>query len=282
MTEPPDQGRAVDAVIERFVAARHPDQPSADVIVVGDHVIGVVDGSTPKPWEEPGPTGVDVAAAVADVLRTAHADTTLPDSVAAATAAVAALGELHLRPVAERPCATFAAIHLTRREVWRVGGDQVLIGSRFVPSTGAGEADVAERRAAVLREHLAAGASVDELRADDRGRAAVMPSLRELAGRRNLPDGDGYGAIDGDGVPDRYLEVIPVPDEVGEVVLGTDGYPDLRPTLAGSESALAARLEEDPLLIACPPATKGLTPGADSFDDRAYVRVRLDVTGGGS
>lgn len=282
MTEPADQGRAVDAVVERFLAARHPDQPNADVIVIGDHVVAVVDGSTAKAWEAPGPTGVDVAAAVADVLRTAPADTTLQDTVAAATSAVAAIGDLDSRPATERPCATFAAIHLPRREVWRVGDEQVLIGSRLVPSTGVGEGDVAERRAAVLREHLAAGASVDELRADDPGRAAVMPSLRELAGRRNTAEGQGYGAIDGAGVPERYLEVIPVPDDVAEVVLGTDGYPDLRPTLAGSESALAARLAEDPLMITPPPATKGLTPGADSFDDRAYVRVRLELAGGGS
>ena len=42
-----------------------------------------------------------------------------------------------------------------------------------------------------------------------------------------------------------------------------------------SEEALAAVLRDDPLMIRLHVSTKGLAPGALSFDDRSYVRVAL-------
>jgi hypothetical protein len=65
-----------------------------------------------------------------------------------------------------------------------------------------------------------------------------------------------------------------VPDGVREVVITTDGYPEPAPTLAEAERLLAERLARDPLMLE-PPETKGKRPAANSFDDRAYLRVAL-------
>lgn len=62
---------------------------------------------------------------------------------------------------------------------------------------------------------------------------------------------------------------------VEELVLATDGYPRLFPTLEKTESYLQKCLAEDPLCIKKIKATKGCKPGYSSLDDRAYVRFKL-------
>lgn len=84
----------------------------------------------------------------------------------------------------------------------------------------------------------------------------------------------GFSVIDGGEVP---LSLIPVVDVSGatEVILATDGYPRLRGTLAQSEADLAHILAADPLCIRDNPQPKGVVAGQVSYDDRAYVRLRL-------
>jgi hypothetical protein len=83
----------------------------------------------------------------------------------------------------------------------------------------------------------------------------------------------GRGALDGKRVPGRFRErVRPVSREI---ILASDGYPELLGTLAESEEALAAALAADPLRIyARHPGTKAVAAGARSFDDRSYIRLR--------
>ena len=50
----------------------------------------------------------------------------------------------------------------------------------------------------------------------------------------------------------------------------------LPPTLSQAERVLAAALKEDPYCCHANVSTKGLQPGQRSFDDRAYVRFRID------
>ena len=68
------------------------------------------------------------------------------------------------------------------------------------------------------------------------------------------------------------IKIIDVPDNAQEIVLASDGYPELLPTLEESERALKEILAEDPLFILRHKSTKGLQKGNNSFDDRAYIR----------
>lgn len=55
-------------------------------------------------------------------------------------------------------------------------------------------------------------------------------------------------------------------------LLGRNGYPFLKPTLAESEAALVHLIAHDPQCIHDFIATKGLVAGNKSFDDRTYIR----------
>jgi hypothetical protein len=80
--------------------------------------------------------------------------------------------------------------------------------------------------------------------------------------------------LNGHRVPDRFVEVFPLDEEVLEVTLASDGYLSAAGRLGQAEDELAASLRADPMRIGAHPSTKGLAPDAISFDDRTYIRVR--------
>jgi hypothetical protein len=65
---------------------------------------------------------------------------------------------------------------------------------------------------------------------------------------------------------------------VEDLVLASDGYPEILPTLAETEARLAELLAEDPSCVGVLRGTKGVMAGQISFDDRAYLRLRLPRT----
>ena len=81
-----------------------------------------------------------------------------------------------------------------------------------------------------------------------------------------------YAVIDGTPIYMPGTRTIPVSRSV---VLASDGYPTLHPTLNDSEAALAQQLANDPQNIATFIATKGLVEGNSSFDDRTYISLTV-------
>ncbi|WP_223847986.1 hypothetical protein [Bifidobacterium reuteri] len=107
--------------------------------------------------------------------------------------------------------------------------------------------------------------------AADPARAMILPFLRLQSQFANVRGPYGYFVFDGFTDPAYPIRTVAVrPGD--EVVLASDGFPLLKPTLADSEAALQRLKVEDPALISEYRSTKGFTPGYDSFDDRTYVR----------
>ncbi len=84
-----------------------------------------------------------------------------------------------------------------------------------------------------------------------------------------------YAVIDGFPIPQQCVRVITLDFQPWEIVLASDGYPFLLPTLAESEQRLEQQRRDDPLNIGTFKATKAFLPGSNSFDDRAYIRFRV-------
>jgi glycerophosphoryl diester phosphodiesterase len=84
-----------------------------------------------------------------------------------------------------------------------------------------------------------------------------------------------YAVIDGFPIPQQHVRVIPLDFRPWEIVLASDGYPFLCPTLAESEERLAWQKTNDPLNIGTFKATKAFMQDNDSFDDRAYIRFTV-------
>ncbi len=275
--------------VERFVASKTGNEETCeDAAGVLSHFAFVVDGgSSPHRADDPR-SGRIAAVAIANALQQTSPRCTAHEAAEFLTRALAEqLRSLGLEPDhdGDRPCASLACFSLNRREVWLIGGCQALLITGGEPGdrlTGEASIDIAlaSTRALVLATELSRGRSVHELRAQDPGRAFIEPLLRQAYLFRNRPTTErfSFSALDGVRVPD--VRVFPVASAVEEVVLATDGYPMLESTLAASEAQLAGLLADDPLLIDRVISTKGLAPHLLSFDDRAYVRLRLEVPPG--
>jgi len=264
-------------VIEQTVVGAVPDTSGGDCLILSTNVVGVADGSTAKPWDDPrAPNGATLAAAVSEVLECLDKDCTAAEAAMLTSSMVAGLHRNAGFMPGSGAAVTFAVIHAPSRQVWRIGDAHILVDGRLLTEHPTGEIVVARARAMVLRERVRRGVSVNELRRNDVGRRAVEPLLRSLVGLRNqYVQNLGYGAIDGTEVPTQFIEVTNLPSSRCEVVLTTDGYPIVTSQLKTTEDALQVRLGSDPLMIDEVPATKAWGQGRLSFDDRAYLRVVL-------
>ncbi len=265
-------------IVESYIVGAH-EQGIADRIVLGGGAVGVVDGATAKVWDNPrAPSGARVADCVAAVMESSSGPASA--LVRLATSAVADLHAQAGVAAGSASAATFAAVVPADRLVVRAGDAHVAVNGEPVRRLPTGEAVVASARALVLRQSLAAGLTLDELRRRDVGRDAIQPILRALTGLRNVAVEGGYGAIDGQPVPECFIELVALPDDACDIILATDGYPRIGRDLAESEQLLHQRLAEDPLMMADPPATKGWMIGTNSYDDRAFVRMSLPARSG--
>ncbi len=169
-----------------------------------------------------------------------------------------------------------------RREIWMVGDCQGLLIS---PEKGdmpvstiqlenpkPYEAVLAAERAAETQRLLAAGHTAEELCRNDLARPVIIPHMVETMRQQNI----SYSVVDGFPIPRRYVRVIPLDFQPWEIVLASDGYPHLHPTLAASEEALQQQHTTDPLnILPTFQATKAFHPDNNSFDDRAYLRLSI-------
>ena len=127
-------------------------------------------------------------------------------------------------------------------------------------------------RAEEVRRQLAAGKTQDELLRNDTARPTIIPRMLETMREQNK----SYSVIDGFPIDRQHIKILPLDFNPWEVVLASDGYPFLKPTLAESEALLQQQRRDDPLNIGLAfQATKGFHPDFNSFDDRAYIRFRV-------
>ncbi|NJP66669.1 hypothetical protein [Streptomyces spiramenti] len=269
-------------VVESSTVAKNGSpEGGEDGIVLGAHFAGVVDGATDKSGRRF--AGVSGGRFVMLTLKDAVLDlpsgATAREAVDLLSTAVADALPPGL-PELDRPSAALTLFSRTRREIWQVG--DVGFGFPGAPAPpGQKKVDRinVEMRAAVLRAELLRGASADELAAEDPGRAAIMPLLTRQVHFANAdPERAGglaYGTLDGRRVPDGLIRVTTLPAGVHELIIGSDGYPELLGTLSESERNLKILLADDPLCIAGLAGTKGVAPGNESYDDRTYLRLEL-------
>ena len=274
-------------IIEQSLTPKSSTKKSEDGIVVTSDFIAVIDGSTSKAtrqWSRTMSNGQYAMTVVSRLIRKMPPDTSCHQFCVAATKAIRdvylplwkltgrqATAELLAAHPEERLCASAIVYSSRRREIWLVGDCQCLVGGELCENPKPYEATLAERRAEKVRELLAAGMPPDEILADDQARAAIIPEMLRAMQQQNKT----YAVIDGFPIPEARVPIITLDFRPWEIVLASDGYPFLCPTLAESESRLDEQRRNDPLNVGRFKATKGFTPGNNSFDDRTYIRFMV-------
>jgi hypothetical protein len=276
-------------IIEYFILARNGQTASCEDRISPFPFVAVIDGETSKTdWRLQGQTSGQICARIVAAVLSEESSLALSarEVVNEMTRRVQAFYQEHdlLATVQQSPenrlTASFVAYHPLHREIWMVGDCQCLIDDRLIVNKKLVDEVNSAARALFLASELALGCTVEELRERDSGREYILPLLKRQMVFQNNPAAGKFWfpVIDGFPVPDEGIRVIPLPQETRSLVLASDGYPFLKPTLAASEQALYALLDADPLLFQEYQATKGMAEGMVSFDDRAYIRIGLDCT----
>ncbi|WP_317574998.1 hypothetical protein [Segatella copri] len=280
-------------IIESSIIGKKSPEACEDGMVVTDDFIAVIDGSTSKTPKHLNPemkNGRYAMMLISEYIREElKADASVDDFCQGVTAYIynkvyEKLGvEERLKEHPEERLTASAILYSrTRDEVWMVGDCQAIIDGKLYENGKPYEEKIARKRVELIEQGLSPAEA----------RKQIEPLLIEamLSGQNQT-----YTVIDGfpiyrEGVKIVVLKVNPAssgietyfqehPEPVSspnEVVLASDGYPFLKPTLSASEAALAEQIANDPQNIHSFIATKGIVEGNKSFDDRTYIRFSVE------
>ncbi len=149
-----------------------------------------------------------------------------------------------------------------------IGDCQCLIGGDYYDNPKPYEQELAEQRAYIIQN---SPEPHEHFLQNDTARAAIIPEMLKTMKNQNKT----YAVIDGFPIPEQHVRVLTLNFNPWEIVLASDGYPFLEPTLEASEEKLRHQHEVDPLNIGAFKATKAFAKGNNSFDDRAYIRFQV-------
>lgn len=291
-------------IIESSIIGKKSQEACEDGMVVTDDFIAVIDGSTSKTPKHLNPdmkNGRYAMMLISEYIREElKADASVDDFCQGVTAYIynkvyEKLGveeRLKERPE-ERLTASAILYSRTRNEVWMVGDCQAIIDGKLYENGKPYEEKIARKRVELIEQGLSPAEA----------RKQIEPLLIKamLSGQNQT-----YTVIDGFPIYREGVKVVSVsdsssvqgsvsssdscsvqdpvscsgsasasdtiPSSSSEIVLASDGYPFLKPTLAASEAALAEQIANDPQNIHSFIATKGIVEGNKSFDDRTYIR----------
>ena len=268
-------------ILEQSIIPKSPAKKSEDGIVVTNDFIAVIDGSTSKtprhhcPWMSNGRYAMLI---VSRYIRRMPADISSQQFCKGITRAIARHYWLRFpkQRMAEHPeerLTASAVIYSRRRhEVWLVGDCHCLIGGQYYDNPKPYEQQLAEMRAQKVESLLAEGYTESQLRQRfDPAREVMIPTMLKVMKNQNIT----YAVIDGFPIPQRLVPVITLDFQPWDIVLASDGYPFLAPTLAETEALLEEQRKNDPLNIGAFKATKAFVEGNNSFDDRSYIRFQV-------
>ncbi|MBP3789835.1 MAG: hypothetical protein J6I52_09500 [Prevotella sp.] len=271
-------------IIEQIIVPKNPDKKSEDGIVVTNNFIAVIDGSTSKTTRRYSlfrSNGRYAMQLIGKYLRKAPKDISCHQFCTGASRAIARqykqsdIPRLIEHPE-ERLTASCIVYSRLRREIWMVGDCQCLLAPlssatptySYYDNPKPYEQELAEQRAAIIKR---SSQPHESFLTDDTARAAIIPRMIETMQEQNK----SYAVVDGFVIPEQKVRILTLDFQPWEIILASDGYPFLEPTLEASEQRLAHQRETDPLNIGEFKATKAFVKGNNSFDDRAYIRFRV-------
>ena len=291
-------------IIESSIIGKKSQEACEDGMVVTDDFIAVIDGSTSKTPKHLNPdmkNGRYAMMLISEYIREElKADASVDDFCQGVTAYIYTkvyekLGvEERLKEHPEERLTASAILYSrTRNEVWMVGDCQAIIDGKLYENGKPYEQEIARKRVELIEQGLSPAEArkqiepllIEAMLSGQNQTYPVIdgfPVYREgvkvvsLSDSSSVQDSvsssDSCSVQDPVSCPGSASASDTIPSSSSEIVLASDGYPFLKPTLAASETALAEQIANDPQNIHSFIATKGIVEGNKSFDDRTYIR----------
>lgn len=286
-------------IIESSIIGKKSPEACEDGMVVTDDFIAVIDGSTSKTPKHLNPdmkNGRYAMMLISEYIREElKADASVDDFCLGVTAYIynkvyEKLGvEERLKEHPEERLTASAILYSrTRNEVWMVGDCQAIIDGKLYENGKPYEQEIARKRVELIEQGLSPAEARKQiepllikamLSGQNQTYTVIdgFPIYREGVKVVSVSDSssvqDSVPASDSVPCSDSASASDTIPSSSSEIVLASDGYPFLKPTLAVSEAALAEQIANDPQNIRSFIATKGIVEGNKSFDDRTYIRL---------
>ena len=291
-------------IIESSIIGKKSPEACEDGMVITDDFIAVIDGSTSKTPKHLNPdmkNGRYAMMLISEYIREElKADASVDDFCQGVTAYIynkvyEKLGvEERLKEHPEERLTASAILYSrTRNEVWMVGDCQAIIDGKLYENGKPYEQEIARKRVELIEQGLSPAEArkqiepllIEAMLSGQNQTYTVIdgfPVYREgvkvvsLSDSSSVQDSvsssDSCSVQDPVSCPGSASASDTIPSSSSEIVLASDGYPFLKPTLAASETALAEQIANDPQNIHSFIATKGIVEGNKSFDDRTYIR----------
>ncbi len=285
-------------IIESSIIGKKSPEACEDGMVVTDDFIAVIDGSTSKTPKHLNPdmkNGRYAMMLISEYIREElKADASVDEFCQGVTAYIynkvyEKLGvEERLKEHPEERLTASAILYSrTRNEVWMVGDCQAIIAGKLYENGKSYEQEIARKRVELIEQGLSPAEArkqiepllIEAMLSGQNQTYTVIdgfPIYREGVKVVSVSDSssvqDSVPASDSVPCSDSASASDTIPSSSSEIVLASDGYPFLKPTLAASEAALAEQIANDPQNIHSFIATKGIVEGNKSFDDRTYIR----------
>ncbi|MBE5827676.1 MAG: hypothetical protein E7307_13715 [Butyrivibrio sp.] len=266
-------------ILEKFCKSKSRDESlNEDGYLINDKFIAVVDGATSKSKQASGQKtgGQLLKEIILESLNAIDGNIDMKDAVLTIQRSILSKAPEEMIGHAAASSIIYSP---ARNEVWMIGDCQMLMnGKRYNYSLKVDDL-LSQLRSFTIKCLIKQGATVEELIENDKGREMIMPFLKFQALLENTSDDLGYcvfnNATDVKDFPLDKVIKIDVPQNA-EIVLASDGYPELMPTLQESEERLAKILKEDPMCYQLYVGTKGINGDNESFDDRTFVRFQIE------
>lgn len=285
-------------IIESSIIGKKSQEACEDGMVVTDDFIAVIDGSTSKTPKHLNPdmkNGRYAMMLISEYIREElKVDASVDEFCQGVTAYIynkvyEKLGvEERLKEHPEERLTASAILYSrTRNEVWIVGDCQAIIAGKLYENGKPYEEKIARKRVELIEQGLSPAEARKQiepllikamLSGQNQTYTVIdgFPIYREGVKVVSVSDSssvqDSVPASDSVPCSDSASASDTIPSSSSEIVLASDGYPFLKPTLAASEAALAEQIANDPQNIHSFIATKGIVEGNKSFDDRTYIR----------
>ncbi|MDD4557008.1 MAG: hypothetical protein PHE89_06775 [Alphaproteobacteria bacterium] len=272
-------------IIEKFIQGKNPNQDLCeDGLFCSDDFVVVIDGATAKSNRlfEGKTSGRIAMEVISMAVSSLHKEATAPQAFELMTQALikfyqhqGILSEMLENPH-QRPTASVVVYSRFHQEIWSVGDCQALVdGKAFQPQKFI-DFIMSEMRAYFLAAEIKSGKTEQELMARDTGREFISPMLQKQCLFQNnaVKSPYSFAVVDGTKIPEEEIVVYDV-KQAKEIILASDGYSILFPTLEETEKELQRIVNADPLCYKENKGTKGILEGNVSFDDRSYIRFIL-------
>lgn len=293
-------------IIESSIIGKKSQEACEDGMVVTDDFIAVIDGSTSKTPKHLNPdmkNGRYAMMLISEYIREElKADASEDEFCQGVTAYIynkvyekLGVEERLKKHPEERLTASAILYSRTRNEVWMVGDCQAIIDRKLYENGKPYEEKIARKRVELIEQGLSPAEARKQiepllikamLSGQNQTYTVIdgFPIYREGVKVVSVSDSssvqDSVPASDSVPCSDSASASDTIPSSSSEIVLASDGYPFLKPTLAASEAALAEQIANDPQNIHSFIATKGIVEGNKSFDDRTYIRFSPDKRAG--